>query len=270
MWRDLSLLGLVKLDKLIVVAGGDCNNAIVDGERLERSGIDTHYFIYPFDGSPKKMKEEIQALLEFLGGDYEKEVFKTIGDLKKKALDIDALRTNGKTTSRDAFSIEVSGSDLSGDPELFKQKMKAIEKKDRSFEYRVALLGTPPIYPDFHDFLDSLGLIVVYDEMPFSFIQHCGTSLNSLARNYADYTFARNISYRINKIKNELKARKVDGVIHFHQFACHHKLEDPILRESLGKEGYPFITIEGDLPSKTPSQTQLRLEAFKEMLGEFS
>ncbi|HDH27893.1 MAG TPA: 2-hydroxyacyl-CoA dehydratase [Euryarchaeota archaeon] len=69
-------------------------------------------------------------------------------------------------------------------------------------------------------------------------------------------------------LKSELKQRGVEGIIHFHQFACHHKLEDPILREALCAEGYPFITIEADLPSKTPQQTRLRIEAFKERLGD--
>lgn len=270
-WRDLALDGEIEMDKLVVVAGGDCNNAVVDGEKLERSGIETHYFMYPFDGSPKTMREEILKLVDFLRGSYDKETFKRVGALKKMAKEIDTSRVRGEVGSNEGFAIEISGSDLAGDPEVFKEKVEEVPRKKIDYDYRVALLGTPPIYSDFHSFLSSLGLHVVYDEMPYEFIRHGGRSLDSIAKDYAEYTFARNISFRINYIEKELKKRKVDAVIHFHQFACHHKLEDPMLRESLcRKKSYPYIAIEADLPSETPQQTRLRIEAFKERLGEFS
>jgi benzoyl-CoA reductase/2-hydroxyglutaryl-CoA dehydratase subunit BcrC/BadD/HgdB len=270
-WRDLALRGKITLDKLVVVAGGDCNNATVDGEKLELSGIDTHYFTYPFDGSTKLMKEEVLKLVNFLGNSYEKKIFKDVDALKKTARDVDALRVKGRIGSEEGFNIEISGSDLAGVLELFRRKMEDLPSRKIDYEYRVALLGTPPIYTDFHRFLDSIGLHVVYDEMPYEFIRLGGVSIDALAKNYAEYTFARNISLRIKMIEQELKKRRVDAVIHFHQFACHHKLEDPILRDSLNRtRGYPYISIEADLPSKTPQQTRLRLEAFKERLGDYS
>jgi hypothetical protein len=269
-WRDLTLLGKIEMDKLVVVAGGDCNNAVVDGEKLELAGIDTHYFMYPFDGSAMALREELDKLVDFLGGSLNEGTIKMIGALKRKAMETDSLRVRGKVSSKVGFNIIVSGSDLAGNPELFKKKMEETMKSEISYDYRVALLGTPPIFSDFHEFLEQLGLHVVYDEMPYEFLRLEGSSLQEIAESYRDYTFARNISHRISFVKKELKKREVDGVIHFHQFACHHKLEDPILRNALNKEGYPYITIEADLPSKTPQQTALRLEAFKERLGEFT
>ncbi len=268
-WRELALMGRVPVDGLVVVSGGDCNNAVVDGERLERSGMLTHYFTYPFNGSARTMKAEISGLLEFMGNGFEKKAVKKVAALKKKALEIDALRVKGRVSSEDGFSIEVSGSDLAGDPERYAAKMKAVALRDVDYDYRIALLGTPPVYSDFHRFLGSLGLHVVFDEMPYEFIRHGGTTITGIARDYAGYTFACNIARRIDFLKKELKHRDVDGVMHFHQYACHHKLEDPILREALTMEGYPFITIEADLPSKIPQQTMLRIEAFKERLGDF-
>ncbi len=269
LWRDLTLMGKIKLDKLVVVAGGDCNNALVDGEKIELSGIDTHYFTYPFDGSPADMKKEIRKLLDFLGGEIDKSVFKLVSQLKKKAIAIDSERSQGQVKSRDGFGIGISGSDLAGSLQRYKEKIETVKRSEVDYDFRLALLGTPPIYNDFHDFLDSMGLHVVYDEMPFEFLRRGGGSINRVAKSYSNYTFARNIAYRIEALKSELEKRNVDGVVHFHQFACHHKLEDPILREALGSEGYPFITIEADLPSKTPQQTKLRIEAFKERLGDF-
>ncbi len=268
-WRELAKRGVINVKKLVVVSGGDCNNAIVDGERLELSGIDTHYFTYPFDGSIRRLKAEIQRLGEFLGDNLDKGVFKRVREIKKDALEIDGSRVNEEISSEDGFRIEVSGSDLSGDLDNFKEKIENVSPKIGNSAYRVALLGTPPIFNDFHRYLDSIGLHVVYDEMPYEFIRHSGADLISLAESYSRYIFARNIAYRLKFIKRELHKREVDGIIHFHQYACHHKLEDPILRESLNlREGYPYITIEADLPSKTPEQTRLRIEAFKEMMGE--
>ena len=268
LWRDLTLMGRIKLDKLVVVAGGDCNNALVDGEKIELSGVDTHYFTYPFDGSAKIMRHEIDKLVEFLGGELDESVFNRVTELKSAATAVDSERVSMHINSQDAFEIMVSGSDLAGSLEDYRKMIDSVVKKSVDCDFRLALLGTPPIYDGFHEFLDSLGLHIVYDEMPYEFLRLRGDTVKSISESYADYSFARNITHRIKLLKSELKQRGVEGIIHFHQFACHHKLEDPILREALCAEGYPFITIEADLPSKTPQQTRLRIEAFKERLGD--
>jgi len=269
-WRDLALMRRIRMDRLVVVAGGDCYNAIVDGERVERSGIATHYFAYPFNGSKSRMREELLKLCQFLGSKMDEDVFDRIAELKKRALEIDRLRTRGKVDSHTGYLTALSGSDMAGGMERYERMLDEVEVGEVDYEHRVALLGTPPVYTDFHSFLEELGLHVVYDEMPYEFIRHTGRTLGQVACSYASYTFARSISTRLGFLKSELKRRDVDGVIHFHQFACHHKLEDPVLREELGKLGYSFITIEADLPSHTPEQTKLRLEAFRERLGEYA
>ncbi len=268
-WRELILMGQIDIDRLVVVAGGDCNNAVVDGERLELSGIPSHYFAYPHDGSPQTLHNELLKLTEFLGGLTMPESLNTITGVKKKALVLDGKRVNGKIASDEGFKLQVSCSDMGGDPQAYARRLEASEEKDVEYDYRVALLGTPPIYPDFHKFLEEIGLHVVFDEMPYEFIRHKGTSLKTIATDYAGYTFARNISYRLEFLKKELKKRKVEGIIHIHQFACHHKLEDSIIRPALTMEGYPFIPIESDMPSRTPEQIKLRLEAFKERMDEY-
>jgi benzoyl-CoA reductase/2-hydroxyglutaryl-CoA dehydratase subunit BcrC/BadD/HgdB len=68
---------------------------------------------------------------------------------------------------------------------------------------------------------------------------------------------------RIELIRQELERRRVDGVIHYTQFACHHTLEDEIFRAHLD---YPILTVQGDLPRLSSEQLKLRLEAFSEML----
>lgn len=267
-WRDLVLSGAIKIDSLIVIAGGDCNNAIVDGEKIELSGIKTLYLMYPFDGSKRLMRMQIDKMLDFLGGVKDRGIFREILRLKKQALRLDELRVAGKAAAGEVFQVEVCGSDLMSDLGKYEEAIKSVVEIEAETTYRIALLGTPPIYPDFHEYLQSIGLQVVYDEMPYEFIRLCGKNLEEIASNYRNYTFARNIKFRIEFIESEIKRRKVDAIIHFQQFACHHKLEDPLLRQHFNKElGIPYITIEADLPGRTPEQVKLRLDAFAERLG---
>ena len=103
----------------------------------------------------------------------------------------------------------------------------------------------------------------MFDELPYEFIRHGGTSIREISEDYCEYTFARPLEYRIGFLKKELRKRKVDGVIHYTQYACHHVLEDEVMRRELE---YPMLTIQGDLPGNTPQQVKLRLEAFREVL----
>lgn len=267
-WRELILRKEVEIDKLVVVAGGDCYNALVDGEKIELSGIPTLYFIYSFNRDIRLMEENLDSLVEFAGGIKNEKAFGEIADLKQRAMEIDSLRTEGKLSSIKAFEIEISGSDLMGSPDKYGKAIEALEEEDVDFDYRVAILGIPPIYKGFHEFLQSTGLHVAYDEMPFEFIRHSGRNLGEVAESYVNYTFAGNIWRRMEFVEKQLKERNIDAIIHFQQFSCHHKLEDIILRERFAdREGYPYITIEADLPGSTPEQARLRLEAFAERLA---
>ena len=58
-WRDMLLKGQINIDRLVVVAGGDCHNALVDGQRVAMKGIPAHYFFYPFDGDEMEMRQHL-------------------------------------------------------------------------------------------------------------------------------------------------------------------------------------------------------------------
>ncbi|MEM3512630.1 MAG: 2-hydroxyacyl-CoA dehydratase [Thermoplasmata archaeon] len=262
-WRDM-VISKKMVEKLIVVAGGDCHNSLVDGQKIERSGIPTHYFFYPFDGSEKLLEEECEKLIEFLGEPKCQDAFKIVSDVKKLGLKIDEMRSIGRISAKSAVDFMIKWSDLGGSPENMVNLAKAIEETELSPLPRVALLGVPPIYSDFHEVAENAGLHIVFDELPFEFLRLGGTDFKKVVRSYATYTFARPLSFRINFLKQELEKRKIDGIIHYTQYACHHILEDDVLRKELP---YPFLTIQGDLPGKTPAQIRLRLEAFAEMLG---
>ncbi|CAD7768281.1 2-hydroxyglutaryl-CoA dehydratase, D-component [Candidatus Methanoperedenaceae archaeon GB37] len=263
-WREEIMNGKLDLDSLVVVAGGDCHNALVDGERAAEK-IPAFYLFYPFDGDKDYLKSQFERLSSFLGGIIDPEMMKTVKNVKKELIKLDQMRVRGMVSSELGFQYLISGSDLQGDPTAFREELSRIpqEKGDRSSMHRVALLGVPPIHHDFHREAEKLGLHIAFDEMPFEFIRHTGASLNELARDYADYTFARELKYRFNFLEEELKRRRVDAIIHCTQFACHHTLEDGMLREYLQ---YPTLTVHSDLPGPVPEQLKLRLEAFSEIL----
>ena len=263
-WNEMLINKEIEIDSLVVVAGGDCHNALVDGQKVQRSGIPTHFFFYPFDGNPEYLESQLESMSGFLGGVRYPEKFSEIRKLKKLGKIIDEKRCDGKISPADAFRILISFSDLCGDLNKLHDAIASIKEQKIELESRVALIGVPPIYSDIHEVAENLGLQVVFDELPYEFIRHGGDNIHSIARDYCEYTFARPLDFRFGFLRKELDRRKVDGVIHYTQFACHHMLEDDILRNELD---YPVLTIQGDMPGKTPEQVKLRLEAFGEMLG---
>jgi benzoyl-CoA reductase/2-hydroxyglutaryl-CoA dehydratase subunit BcrC/BadD/HgdB len=264
-WRDMILRKQIPIDTLVVVAGGDCHNALVDGERIEMSNIPTFYFFYPFEKDVEYLNTQLERLKDFMGGISDRSMFKRVGRLKKKALGLDLLRVQGRLSSETAFKIMVSLSDLKGDINGFEKVMDEVKEENVDYSHKIALLGVPPINYDFHSLLTSLGLHVVFDELPYEFARLSGGNIEELAENYCNYTFARNIEFRLDFLKKELRKRKVDGIIHYTQFACHHLLEDDMLKNYLK---YPYLTIQGDLPGPSSRQTRVRIEAFSEMLNE--
>lgn len=271
-WRDLVLNKRIVIDKLAVVAGGDCHNALVDGEKVALQGIPTHYFFYPFDNNEGYLEGQLTALRDFLGGIKNDTMFKAVKEIKELGLELDRKRSMGKVSSSEAFRILVSFSDLEGDINMFKSKVSSLLGSLRNLNSsiidgnapRVALLGVPPIHPDFHEVASSLNIHIVFDELPFEFVRLSGTSMKELAQNYSEYTFARDIEFRLDFLDSELEKRKIDGIVHYTQFACHHMLEDEILRDHFD---HPILTVQGDLPRSTPEQIKLRLEAFVECLS---
>ncbi|MCQ6253775.1 2-hydroxyacyl-CoA dehydratase family protein [Methanocaldococcus sp.] len=265
-WRELILKDEIKIDKLIVVAGGDCQNSLVDAEKIElKKKIPTYYFFYQF-GDKKHFKNEIKKLIDFLGGNIDKTTLREVYQIKKLAKKVDELCYKDKINGKDTFYITISASDLKGDLNAYKKEIYNILNKDENIEYshRIALIGIPPIFSDFYEYLNEINVHCVYNELAYEFVRMGGDSIKNIVNSYSTYSFANHITKRIKIIKKELKRRKVDGVIHYTQMNCHHKLEDEILREFID---YPMLTIEGDIPQKTPEQTKLRVEAFIELLG---
>ncbi|MDP3104836.1 MAG: hypothetical protein Q8M95_09565, partial [Candidatus Methanoperedens sp.] len=88
-WKDMLVKKEINVDSLVVVAGGDCHNALVDGQKAAMSGIPTHFFFYPFDGDTSYMESQLHMLSRFLGGIRSPDMFKEIADLKKQGQILD-------------------------------------------------------------------------------------------------------------------------------------------------------------------------------------
>jgi hypothetical protein len=264
-WRDGILRGRIAVDRLVVVAGGDCHNALVDGQRVAMSGVPTHYLFYPFDGDPYDMEDQFGELEAFLGGISDQGALGHVAAIKELCLELDAARARGEVQGSRAFHHLISLCDLWGDPRRFEASVRAALDARGTVEAdaRVALVGVPPIYPDFHEVAEAYSLQVVFDELPFEFARLCGRTVPSMARSYATYTFARELAHRFELLEAELSRRRIDGIIHYTQYACHHVLEDDMLRERFD---LPILTVQGDLPRRCPEQERLRLEAFSELL----
>ena len=264
-WRDGILRGRISVDRLVVVAGGDCHNALVDGQRVAMSGVPTHYMFYPFDGDWVEMEDQLGKLEAFLGGVSDQGALGRVAAIKELCLELDAARSRGEVLGSRAFHHLISLCDLWGDPDRFEASVRtALEGRGATVpDVRVAMVGVPPIYPDFHEVAESYSLQVVFDELPFEFARLGGRTQSTMARSYATFTFARELEHRLDFLETELARRRVDGIIHYTQYACHHVLEDDMLRERLD---LPILTVQGDLPRRCPEQERLRLEAFSELL----
>jgi len=264
-WRDALLRGDLRVDRLVVVAGGDCHNALVDGQRVAARGVPTHYFFYPFDGDEAEMEDQLGQLEAFLGGIVDQAALLRVADIKDLCVRLDVERCRRRVLGSRAFDHLIQLCDLGGDPIRFEASVRrALEDLPGEVpRTRIALVGVPPIYPDFHRVCEGYGLQVVFDELPWEFARVGGRTLRTLARNYAGYTFARDLEHRFGKLEEELGRRRVEGVVHYTQYACHHVLEDDMLRERLD---LPVLTVQGDLPRRCPEQERLRLEAFAELL----
>jgi hypothetical protein len=169
-WREMLVARKVAPDALCVVAGGDCHNSLVDGQKAARSAkLPVHYFFYPFSGDRAEMRRHIDDLTEFLGGIQDDDMLSEVYRIKQKVLKLDELRAKQKLLSSRVFPLLVASSDLRGGPECFEADVVRLIESARTIDRDlkpVALIGVPPIYPDFHATCESLGLLPVFDELP--------------------------------------------------------------------------------------------------------
>ncbi len=260
----------LEIGRVIAVTQGDCSNTQALMEILQSDGIEAIPFAYPYNRDRDLLKLQIDKLIEQLGTNWHdvNQMKHRLDKIRRKAHQIDSLTWEEDTVSGfENHLYLVSCSDMQGDIAGFEQQLDQFIAglADRSPKYdmlRLGYIGVPPIFPELYDFLDGLGARVVYNETQRQFSMPYAAA--SLVEQYRMYTYPYGIFERLRDIKQQLKLRRIAGLIHYVQSFCFRQIEDIIIRRQLD---IPILTLEGDRPAPLDARTKLRLESFIEALA---
>lgn len=257
------------VEAVITVMEGDCSNTQALAEILRYKGVRTIPFSYPFDRDRQVLQREIEKLKAALSvkDDRLNAIEKEVNNVRSALETIDRMTWDERVVSGYENHLWlVRASDMLGDHKTYNSMARDFIEEARSRKpkegVRIGCIGVPPIVPDLHDFIESVGGHVVYNETQRQFT--LPFKVMNLTDRYLKYTYPYGVFARLEDIQREIDRREIQGIIHYVQAFCYRSVEDVILRESLG---IPMITIEGDLPKPMDSRTKLRIEAFVELLS---
>ena len=258
-----------EIKTVIAVTQGDCSNMQALMEVLRLWDIETVPFDYPQERSPKAMKAQIGRLLERFGASWEsaERAKRRLDAIRRKLIRLDELTwKENKIRGVENHLFLVSSSDFDSNPDAFESKLDAIledahKRNPLQEEVRLGYVGVPPIFSDLYDFVESMGARVVFNEIQRQFsMPHLN---KDLVEQYLLYTYPYDIFTRIDDIREAIRERKIDGVIHYTQSFCHRQIQDLVLRKMLA---IPILTVEGEDPGPINGRLKIRIEAFIDML----
>ncbi len=257
------------ISEMIAVTGGDCSNNLALGELLARKGITIFPFEYPQNKDKNRLFQQMAYLCQRLGTTWEA--------VERTRVRLDAIRAKLRTLDRLTWqSMQVSGlenhlflvnsSDFKGAPDTFEKELtgflsQAAQRPPQSVAVRLGFLGVPPVFSGFYEFIASLNAQVVFNEVQRQFSMPSANQ--ALVDQYLDYTYPYDVDGRLKDVRQALKERRLDGLIHYTQTFCHRQIYDIIFREELD---IPILTLEGDTPGPIDNRIALRIETFVEML----
>lgn len=258
------------VDEIISVTNGDCSNTHALSELYKANGIKVHNFAYPYEAQDKysAMKREMTNLGESLGVTLE-DAFrysKITDKIRDKLKIIDDMTVSGYITGFENHLWLVSSSDFNGDIDKFSKDMdnlidEASGRKAAEKSVRIGCVGVPTINPSMYDFIESKNCKIVFNEVQRQFAIP-SRNPDYISR-YIEYTYPYGIDGRIKDISEQIKLRKIDGIIHYVQSFCYRQIQDILIRKSLD---VPVLTIEGDAPGDIDGRTKIRIDSFIEML----
>ena len=256
---------------IVAVFGGDCSHTVALAEVLERRGVRVIPFHYPLDRDKKFLEHQIDGLRRSLSATWD-DVYQAKSKLdrirgKLRELDRLTYRENVISGWENHFYL-VSSSDFNSDPDVFEGNLDAFldearQREPRGKEIRLGYLGVPPILGELYETVENFGGRVVFNETQRQFSMPYRD--DDLVNVYLKYTYPYDIGGRLEDIREAIRTRSLDGLIHYTQTFCFRQIYDIILRESLP---LPILTLEGDRPGKIDGRTAFRLEAFIEMLKD--
>ncbi|MBD6955196.1 MAG: 2-hydroxyacyl-CoA dehydratase family protein [Thermoplasmata archaeon] len=257
-----------KFDAVIGVVRGDCSNTESLLDFLQFRGIKVIPFTYPYDRSRRKMEDELKSFMEVLGSDRDRlsEVIREVDDARRIAWRIDEMTVEDRVSGYENHYYLVNTSDFLGDISRYKdiaiKFINEAERRDRiEYNLRLGYIGVPPIFTDIYQFLENNGVHVVYNEVQRQFSMPFPDS--DWIDKYIMYTYPYSVYDRLRDIKNEIRRRKIEGIIHYVQSFCHRQIIDYVIKDSLD---IPVLTIEGNRPGKLDERTKIRIESFIDML----
>ncbi|MFH1314012.1 MAG: 2-hydroxyacyl-CoA dehydratase [Candidatus Eisenbacteria bacterium] len=257
------------VDSVIAVTQGDCSNTHALMETLEFEDIKTIPFMYPYDRDRDFLVRQITKLSRAfgVGEDDVLETKRRLDSIREKVKEIDRLTwQEGVVSGFENHCYHLSCSDMKGDPAGFAREVETFidTLRDRSplaHDLRLGYVGIPPIMSGIHEFVESNGGLIVFNELQrqFAMPHMCDDIIDQ----YLRYTYPYHIRYRLDDIKTEIKRRGIDGVIHYVQAFCFRQVEDIILRKEID---VPVLTVEGNRPGRIDLRTRVRIEAFLDLL----
>jgi benzoyl-CoA reductase/2-hydroxyglutaryl-CoA dehydratase subunit BcrC/BadD/HgdB len=266
---------------VVAVMRGDCSNNEAMAAVLQSAGVEIIPFSYPYPKERSLLRTEIERLMSTfeVSWDAVNHIQRELDRIRGYVHRLDDLTwQQGAVSSLENHLWTVTCSDFNGDYRLFEQQISAfvaqkekqaqdVEPRTRSVgssrpnALRFGFVGVPPIFTDLYDYVESLGVKVVYNEMQRQFAMP-GPPGRDLVQQYLDYTYPYDFDGRIADIRAEVALRDIDAIIHYVQSFCHHQIQDIILRQHMK---LPILTLEGDRPGPLDARSKMRLEAFVDL-----
>jgi len=262
-----------RIQEVVGVVRGDCSQTQGLLEVLQMEGFRIFPFAYPYDRSRRAMEHEIEKMQEHFGVEQRAvaAVKTDLDRIRQKLKRVDTLTwKENRVSGLENHGFLVAGSDMKGDPARFEQEVDGfLEEAERRAPLsggggvRLGVLGVPPIWADLYAKLERPGVRVVFNEVQRQFSMP--VSGVDLADQYLGFTYPYDVFYRLEDIEREVARRRLDGLVHYVQSFCFRQIEDKVLRQRLS---LPILTLEGDRPEPIDTRTDLRIEAFIEMLSK--
>ncbi len=258
------------VDEIISVTNGDCSNTHALTELYESNGIKVHPFAYPYEEKEPytALKEQMVNLGAALNVTLEEvqEYSKVTDVVRNKLKTIDKMTVDGFITGFENHLYLVSSTDFNSDLDKFSKDLDALintaSKRHIDKKYvRIGCIGVPTINPAMYDFIESKNCKIVFNEVQRQF--SIPSNNPDYVMRYIEYTYPYGVMDRIKDIKEQIKERKIDGIIHYVQSFCYRQIQDILIKKHLD---VPVLTIEGDSPGDIDGRTKIRIDSFIEML----
>ena len=257
------------LRRIIGVAQGDCSNTHALLEVWKSEGLDVHEFEYPVPPNRARLEAELDRFCAAWGttraaAEHMRLRLDRVRDLLREIDDL-TWRT-GQITGAENHLWLVGASDFAGDPDDYEARASAFlqearRRPPRQARIRLGCIGIPPICQGLHEFLESAGAPVVFNEFQRQFAMLPRTA--SLVEQYLGYTYPYGTAMRIADMNQAVAARRIDGLVHYVQSFCFRHIQDRLIREGVP---VPVMTLEYDRPGRLDGRSRTRLEAFLELL----